>query len=367
MGGILVRINGLLSHTVCELFGIFIMRHQDCIVIGGGVVGMATARELALCGMKVAVFDQGRLGMEASWAAGGILSSMRPWAEEPYSSSLSMTAHDRYPDFSAALQRESGIDPQYDRCGMLLIDQDDVIASKKWLAKNKLSFTESYSALPPTMCIPNDVIFIPAIAQIRVTRLIKALHASLRKLKVVILENTAISGLDSAAHSCRFVQAGGTRYYADHFVVTAGAWSQRLLGDMQTDVEIEPVLGQILCVKFPERRLATMLLDGSHYLIPRNDGHVLIGSTVEHVGFNKKTTTRARDHLMQWACALWPDIVAAIFVQQWAGLRPGTNNGKPYLGKLKNRSNVYLNTGHYRKGILQAPVCAEKIADMICR
>lgn len=345
---------------------VFIMKHRDCIVIGGGIVGMCTARDLALRGLTVGLFDKNKLGQEASWSAGGILSSMRPWLEEPYSSALSEQGKALYADFASELKQYTGIDPEYRPCGLVLNNENDIHPGKIWFNKHRIKFCEDHEYLSQKLHICPAAIVIPTIAQIRVPKLLKALHASLIQLGVDIFENAPISKFKSDKRHCKFVQVKNEKYYADVFVITAGAWSQRLLSAQDDTIKIKPVLGQMLCIKFPEKPFDPIILDGRHYLIPRQDGHVLIGSTLEDVGFNKRITKKAYKQLTQWACKLWPDIVQAKFIQQWCGLRPATNHGQPYLGKLENRRNIYINAGHFRKGILQAPVCAEKIADMIC-
>lgn len=342
------------------------MQNSDCIVIGGGIIGMSTARELALRGLAVSIFDHGRLGLETSSVAGGILSSMRPWAEHPYSSELSVASQACYAAFAMQLQQQTGIDPEYNRCGLLLINREDVNFSKQWLRDKKIPFTVDYQNLPHGLQVPNNIL-LPHIAQIRVPKLLKALHASLLQLGVTIFENTLISNLEMQNGACVSVQSGTQKYYADSFVVTAGAWSQQLLNADHKAIKIEPVLGQMLCVKLPTQRLQMIVLDGECYMIPRNDGHVLIGSTLEHVGFEKKITQQAKHDLMQWAIAVWTDITQAKFVKHWSGLRPYTKHGYPYLGKLNDCCNLYINAGHYRKGILQAPICAQKIAEMIIK
>jgi len=342
------------------------MNKFDLIIVGGGIIGMATARELAMRGLSVALFDKGKLGKEASWSAGGILSSMHPWSENPCSSELSSQGKACYADFVSELKQQTGIDSEYYRSGVLMINQDDIDQTRQWVNQNQIPFYENYKNYPAGMHIPANSIFLTEIAQVRVPCLLKALFASLLKLKVTIFENSAVSELDSNDGKCQSVMVGRERYYADNFFVTAGAWSEQVLGKAKDDIKINPVLGQMLCVKFAKQPLETMILDGGYYFIPRRDGHVLIGSTMENVGFNQATTQMARDNLMQWAGEIWPDIADAEFIKHWSGLRPATNNGEPYLGKLRGFENVYINAGHFRKGILQAPVCAGIMAEMIC-
>lgn len=327
---------------------------------------MTMARELAMRGLSVTLFDKGKLGMESSWAAGGILSPMRPWLEHPCSAELSSEGKACYADFIEELKEETGIDPEFYRSGLLMINESDVEHTRQWADENQVLTAENYEDYPSNMRLPAKSIFLPEIAQVRVSRLLKALHASLIKLGVTIFENTAITGLEINNARCTSVVTRSKKYYADSFIVSAGAWSEQILASINEDIKIKPVMGQMLCVKFPRQKLKTMVLDGGHYFIPRRDGHVLIGSTMENVGFEKETTQSARNELMEWACALWPDIADAEFVKHWSGLRPATDNGKPYLGKLEDYENIYINAGHFRKGIIQAPICARNIADMVC-
>jgi len=327
---------------------------------------MTTARELAMRGLSVSLFDKGQLGMESSWAAGGILSSMRVWSEHPVSAKLSSEGKACYENFVEELKEQTGIDSEYYRSGLLMINDSDIEQIRLWAEKNQVPFSGNSENYPPDMHIPANSVFLPEIAQVRVSRLLKALRASLSKLSVSIFENTAITGLEINEGICKSVQAGNDRYYADSIIISAGVWSEQILSTYNCGIKIKPVMGQMLCVKFPSQKLETMVLDGGHYFIPRKDGHVLIGSTMEDVGFDKATTQSARNDLMEWACAIWPDIAGAKFVKHWSGLRPATDNGKPYLGKVEDHKNIYINAGHFRKGILQAPVCARKIADMVC-
>lgn len=341
------------------------MFKKDCIVVGGGVIGMTTARELAMRGLSVTLFDKGEIGKEASIAAGGILSSMRPWSESPGSLVLSNQGKSCYAEFVNELQQQTGIDAEYYQSGLLMINQGNVDQTRQWATQNQITFSENTKNYPAGMEIPAQSVFLPDIAQVRVPYLLKALVASLRQLKVTILENSPITALGSIGGECEFVIVGQEKVYADNIIVTAGAWSEQALGVNNADIKIKPVLGQMLCVKFAKQALGSMVLDGAYYLIPRLDGHVLIGSTIEDVGFNQATTPAARDNLMNWASSLWPEIAEAKFVSHWSGLRPATENGEPYIGKLSTYENVYINAGHFRKGILQAPASARKIADMI--
>ncbi len=335
----------------------------NCIVIGGGIIGMSTARALARRGLSVRLFERGGLGSEASFAAGGILSSMRPWSENARSAELSKQGQAIYADFAATLKQETGIDSEYEQCGLLLVNAQDIINTKNWTQKNHILLADH--RLPESLSIRAATILLPQIAQIRVPYLLNALKASLSYYQIAQHEQTVVMPLELNNGRFERLQAGGQDYVADAVVVTAGAWSGQLLAQTHQAINIKPIHGQMLCVRLPNRDLKPIVLDGGHYLIPRQDGHLLIGSTMEHQGFLKSTTTAAKKILMDWACNLYPAIASAEFVRHWSGLRPATDEAMPYIRRLAGTDNVFINAGHFRKGILQAPVCAEQIADLV--
>jgi glycine oxidase len=341
------------------------MTKYDFIIVGGGIIGMTTARELAMRGFSVALFDKGGLGMESSWAAGGILSSMRPWAEHPASAELSEQGKIRYPDYCELLMDETGIDPEYVRSGLTIIEAAHIAKISAWARSKCVRLSEDVQGIPANIKLPEQAVLLPEIAQLRPPRLLKALYQSLKQLSVSIFEHTEISNIVTKNNQFEYLEFEGDRAVADAIIITAGAWSKSILGNISIDINVKPIHGQMLCVKPTEQRLQTMILDAGHYLIPRLDGHVLIGSTMEELGFNKETTMSARQELLDWAYSLWPDLRSATLVKQWSGLRPSTDSGKPIIGPALNFKNIYLNTGHFRKGILQAPVSAKLLADTL--
>jgi len=206
---------------------------------------------------------------------------------------------------------------------------------------------------------------LPEISQVRPPRLLKALHKSLKKLSVSIYEYTEITNLVTKNNRFEYVEFNGGKAVADAVIITAGAWSKSVLGKISNEINIKPIRGQIICVKPGKQIIDKMILDGGHYLIPRLDGHMLIGSTMEDVGFVNETTEIARQALMDWAYSISPDLGSAQFVRHWSGLRPLTGDGKPIIGPILNFKNIYLNTGHFRKGILQAPASAILLVDYL--
>lgn len=339
--------------------------NYEYIIIGGGVIGMATARELALRGSVVAIFDKGELGKEASWSAGGILSSMRPWAEHPASAELSEQGKRLYPGYVESLKDETGIDSEYFRSGLMIIDKVHVEKTKAWAKALRIDLQENITDKVYDFKLPEQSVSLPEIAQIRPPRLIKALKESLKQLPVSIYENTEITNISVKDNQFSHVEFKCGKTYADAVIVTAGAWSTSVLKSITNQIDIKPMHGQMLCVKPTEQKLHTMVLDDAHYLIPRQDGQVLIGSTMEDFGFIKKTTPNARKELLDWSQSLWPELVNAKIVSHWSGLRPSSEGGKPIIGPIAELEGIYVNAGHFRKGILQAPASAKLLADYL--
>jgi glycine oxidase len=347
----------------CELVNIRNMSKFDYIIIGGGIIGMMTARELAVRGAKTAIFERKTLGDEASMAAGGILSSMRPWAESSSSMMLSEQGKKLYPNYVESLKRETGIDSEYIQSGLIISDETHASKTKVWAEKGLIKLAKLESS--KSINLPEYSILLPEIAQVRPPKLISALRKSLEDLNVSFFENTEITNIVIKNNEFQRVEFNGGKEQAGAVIITAGAWSNSLLNKFCEEIKIKPIRGQIVCLKFKQQILQQIILDGPHYLIPRKDGHVLIGSTMEDVGFVNETTKIARKELLDWAKSILPSLDEAMPVSHWSGLRPSTDMNLPFIGKLMDYSNIYLNTGHFRKGILQGPSSAQLLVESL--
>ena len=336
----------------------------DYIVIGGGVVGMTTAREISNRGASVAILDHQLFGNEASRVAGGILSPMRPWNENRDSTVLSEQAKILYPDFVLSLKNETGIDSEYLKSGLIVTNKEHVEDTKNWAYKNKIQFSEKVNIDYSKINIPEYSILLPEIFQVRPPLLLKALYKSLKNFDVNIFENSKISHIEINDNKFEYIALGSNKkLFADHLIFTVGSWSNLLLNYINKDADIKPIRGQIICIRSNNLITDKIILDGGYYYIPRQDGNVLLGSTMEDVGFNNKTTDIARNRLLDWGCSIIPELAKSEFIGHWSGLRPATNDGKPIIGIVPSFENIYINAGHFRKGILQAPSSAKLLID----
>lgn len=306
-------------------------RHPDVTVIGAGIIGLSTALELARAGLRVCVLDKGEIGREASWAGGGILSALPPGNIATELQPLLEESLRLYPSYCAQLYESTGIDPEYWRCGLRYSDSGRV----HWF---------------------------PGIAQVRNPRLIKALQSNLERLGVTLRPHTAAVGFETQNGRLIAIRLAGGLIPCGKAVIAAGAWSGQLM-----PMEMKPAKGEMLLLRGQPGLLAHILMNGEVYLIPRRDGRILVGSTVEDAGFDATPTARARVWLMQQAAGLMPETRQLEIENHWAGLRPRPAGDLPWIGAAAGVRDLYLNTGHFRLGITLAPASAVRMKTLILK
>jgi glycine oxidase ThiO len=341
---------------------------SDCIIIGGGIVGMMSARELAMQGLKIRIFDSGALGSQCSWAGGGILSPLYPWRIQEELWPLCRWGQGQYPLLAESLSQDTGVDSEWVQCGMLILDAEDWDKALAWAGKHKISLQEigpgQLAAYAPAVGGNfRRALWMPETAQVRNPRLLSALKICLRELGVEIVEYTAVRKINLDQHRVLGVETGRGSFSAPMVVITSGAWSSRLL----PAIPIKPVRGQMLCFLAPGDFLRTIVLKDGCYAIPRRDGHILIGSTVEDAGFDNSVTPEVRDQLSVLAEEMLPGIRQFPLVAHWSGLRPAGPTDFPYIGAWPEIEGLFVNTGHYRNGLLLAPGSARLLVDIILK
>lgn len=338
---------------------------QSALIIGGGIIGCASALELAQAGYRVTLIERGALGCESSWAGAGLLSALLPWDYRPELVRLLDRSRALYPAWIERL-REFGIDPEYRASGLLVLPPYDLSAAQYWARASAESLEELPAQhIEPSLACDSAALWLPRVAQVRNPRLLQALHRSLQQQGVTLLENTTVTGLRTVGGRISGVQTSHGTLESDHYVVAAGAWSGNLLGEWGAQLPIKPMRGQIVLYKSTPGRLRHMLYRDGFYLIPRDDGHILAGSTLEDVGFDKQVTTEARASLMQRATDLLPWLKEVPVVAHWAGLRPASPDNMPIISRHPALENLFVNSGHYRYGVTLAPASAVALADLM--
>ena len=346
---------------------------ERIVIVGGGAIGLLSARLLAEAGAEVCLLDQGVLGGESSWAGGGIVSPLYPWRYSPAVTALAHWSQDFYPQLGEQLLCDTGVDPEVYVTGLYWLDQEPA-APLAWAAREgregrpmrSVPVEAVYQAEPALAKRFSQALHMPGVANVRNPRLLKALRAALVQLPNVTLhEHCAVTGfIREGARICGVRTAAG-EIRADRVVVAAGAWSGELLRSLDIALPVEPVKGQMILYKCAEDFLTSIVLTDGRYAIPRRDGHVLIGSTREHVGFDKVPTEEALASLKASAVELLPALADAEVVKHWAGLRPGSPGGLPFIGAVPGYEGLWLNCGHYRNGLVLAPASCRLLADML--
>lgn len=332
---------------------------------------MLSARTLALSGEQVLVMDRQRLGSESSWAGGGIVSPLYPWR---YSAAVTALAHwsqDFYPGLGQRLLAQTGVDPEVHVTGLYWLDLDDEAEALAWARRQgrelfAVDIAEAYQQVPVLGDGFKRAIHMPGVANVRNPRLVKALRAALTAMpNVELREHCPVTGfIREGERICAVTTAAG-EIRAERVVLAAGAWSGELLGTLGLQLPVEPVKGQMILYKCAEDFLPSMVLAKGRYAIPRRDGHVLIGSTLEYAGFDKTPTDDALESLKASAEELLPALKGAEVVGHWAGLRPGSPEGIPFIGELPEHPGLWLNCGHFRNGLVLAPASCQLLADLM--
>lgn len=353
----------------------------DFLVIGAGVSGLLLARELLRAGASVCVLDKSQAGREASWAGGGIVSPLYPWRYSDPVTALANVAQNAYPTLAAELLNETGIDPQLSPSGLLMLDADDHVEALAWAVMHRRSMhaldsAAIYQREPLIAAGARHALWMPDVANIRNPRLLKALRASVLAFPDArLIEHCEVRKINTAAGVVANVDVSNNGsnecIKAGQYVVAAGAWGGDLLAGLPNPLHapqpvlIRPVKGEMLLYQTNRTLLTSIVLSKGRYLIPRADHLILAGSTLEHCGFDKTVSARARESLADSAVGLVPSLADATIVGHWAGLRPGAPAGVPYIGRLPGFSNLSVNAGHYRNGLVLAPASARLMADIL--
>ena len=343
---------------------------SDFLIIGGGVIGMMTALQLADAGQSVTLIERGECGREASWAGGGIVSPLYPWRYGTPVSRLSRWSEGFYPELSLRLLEETGIDPEYRQKGLLYLRVEDEARALEWAREvgkplERVGPEVIYAKEPAAAPGCEQALWMPTLGSIRNPRLGQALRARLAAMSAVTLrEHEAVVGLERDAGGAVIgAQTRAGRVTADRVIVCGGAWAAQLLESVEVVLPVRPVKGQMILFKAPPGLVQRVVLMDGRYVIPRGDGRVLAGSTLEEAGFDKALSGEARESLWQSATRIVPALADCEVEHHWAGLRPGSPEGIPFIGAVPGVENLWVNAGHYRNGLVLAPASTRLLVD----
>ena len=353
----------------------------ECAVIGGGVVGLSIAYELAQLGANVTLAERGQVGREASCAGAGILPPPTSQRDVPAWKRFQADSYRLHGRWHEQLREETGIDNGYCVCGALHLAHrvgeaaalraemaelaGDGVRVRELTREEAVSLEPGLQADSPALPDIHVCFHLPDEAQIRNPHHLQALAQACRQRGVVICENQTAQSLRISDDSVEELVTSAGILRTDSYVFCAGAWSEMLLTELGLNLSVYPVRGQMLLYQCESPPASHIINEGPRYIVPRNDGRVLVGSTEEDVGFDKHTTEEGLAELRQFAETVLPGLAGARIEKTWAGLRPHAVDGFPYIGRVPHLKNAYVAAGHYRAGLSTSTGTATAIAQLI--
>lgn len=347
----------------------------DTLIVGGGIIGLTTALALADRGQSVTLIDPGRRSGISSWAGGGILSPLYPWRQDAAVNALARRSQQVYPELCRQIRERAGVDPEMRTLGMVYADFPskapvDRECARDWARDQGIEFQElegeQLTELDPEISpVAEYGMRLPGIGWLRNPRLMRGLMRAVHEAGVTLLDGVSAQALSLTGGTVSGVRTDHGRLEAGRVVVAAGPWSRELLEPLGAAPPVHPVKGTMLLLQGARPLLNQVVMAGSHYLIPRADNRLLVGSTVEDTGFDSRTSLGAVRALAQAAVEMVPESANLELEDYWAGLRPGSPDGRPFIGAVPGIPGLYLNTGHSRNGVVHAPASAELMAAAI--
>ena len=349
----------------------------DTLIIGGGIVGLGIGWKLAQRGQAVTILERGQAGREASWAAAGLLApATEVHYQEDRNLKLGLESMRLYPEFVAELEAYAGTGVDYRTEGAIAVaatadDAADLQALFEYqlelgLPVRKLSGEEAREMEPALSGYITAGVFCPMDHHIDNRLLVDALKVAYLKAGGTLLENTEVQRVVIDGATYRGVEAGGQMFGSRQLLIAAGSWSGLLPGLPDfIRPPVRPVKGQLFSVRSPGPEFLTHFIRSPRlYIAPKSDGRIVMGATVEEMGFNRDLTAGALYSLLKEAWDHLPGVYELAILETWCGFRPGSRDNSPLLGESAI-PGVFLATGHYRNGILFAPVTAHYMSQLL--
>jgi glycine oxidase len=348
---------------------------SDVAIVGGGIVGCACAWELAKAGARVTLLEYGKTGMQATNAAAGMLAPLIESEEPGPMLSLGLRALREYPAMVAEVEAACGFDVEYRETGILKVafEEDQLAVLHRRLGWQR-ELGLPIEALDAALCreleprlSPRVVggVFSPSEGNVSNQLLALGLERAAQALGAEIRNRTPVTGFTTKSGRVIHVRSGDESFACDTVVLAAGARSGQIARKLRAPLPVEPVRGQMIALGGMRTPIQHIVWGPDGYLVPRANGLVFAGATVERVGFRRRTTKDGVRRMRAMAAALVPQLAAAKQHFEWAGLRPGTPDHLPFIGPLPSDDNVVAATGHYRNGILLGPLTGKLVAQGI--
>ncbi|MCI0660330.1 MAG: glycine oxidase ThiO [Acidobacteria bacterium] len=356
----------------------------DAAIIGGGVIGCSIAWRLAQSGLRVALVERGDPGCESSRAAGGMLAPLVEADRMDDFYQLAVASRASYPHFAAELREASGIDVEYRAEGTLylaLTEEDEEELERRWMWQHSAGLNVKRLNAESTLRIEPLIseklrwaLMFPDDHQVNNRQLMIALTHAARKAGARILTHTETLQLniDSKAgqKQIRGIRTTRGQIKSDCVIVAAGSWSTLLTfetGHSPGRFQVDPVRGQMVGLEMPIPPIRHVLYSRHAYLIPRLNGSLIAGSTTEHTGYDRRVTAGGIASIIERAVRMLPCISGLAITETWAGLRPRSSDELPIIGQDPSVSGLIYATGHYRNGILLAPITAKIISELMIK
>ncbi len=347
----------------------------DVIIIGGGIIGAASAYELSKAGAKVLLIEKKHVGAGATGSSAAMLEcQIDAHRREPFLS-LARASLERFPALAAELKELTQIDVGFEQDGIIQLALTEEEASllqteaayqthiglpARWIPMETLQ--NNFPQLNPIHC--GGVLF-EKDGQMNGERFLSAFIEGAKRQGTSVIENTGDWKFKRTPNRIEGIETNAATFNADRFLVAAGAWSDQILEPLGLKLGLEPLRGQLLVMDTPKRILPLPLYTKSNGYVTPKDGYTFVGTTVEKAGFLNTTTPEAKEELMQKGRRLLPQLSRTPARGMTSGLRPGSPDLLPALGRLPGFDNVFIAAGHYRNGILLAPITAKLMADSI--
>lgn len=349
-------------------------RRPDILIAGAGLIGCAVAYELAKAGLSVTLVERGTPGCEASSAGAGMLAPQSETSAPNPMLTLGLASKALYPELAAELRERTGVDAEHQSGGSLhcFLDEGEAAVGRAacdWqrqagLKAELLSREEALRLEPDLSPEILGALFLPEEQWINNPRLVIALaHAA--GLQGVRFVRAEVSALLRKGDRVVGVSAGGSELLAGAVLLAAGAWSGQLAATAGLTLPVHPVRGQILCLEGVPRRFHHLLHLKDHYLVPRANGEIIVGSCMEWVGFVKQVTAEYLYGFLRSAIRLVPRLAELPVKATWAGFRPWATDERPVIGPWPGIEGLYVATGHFRNGILLTPITGRLMKELI--